>query len=176
MSLALQWNLKWPSYTSSSPGAPYMASASLCAVTSAGPLLLPTSLSLPYPFSRLCLIQMAHCPFSLHRYIRDICMCLLCGGTTGCSWAPVPAVIAMWHLLSCYLQIVQSFWELQKLSLLPEAISCDPPALVLPQLRELQHFLGDKKSALLWGTCLIFVLTKQCNQVVLNFAHLTIAV
>lgn len=87
-----------------------MASASLCAVTSSEASLLPTSLSLPYPFSRLCLIWMAHCPFPLHSYIRDISVCVFtCGGATGCSQAPVPAVIAVCPLLSCYLQVVPSF-------------------------------------------------------------------
>lgn len=156
-----------------------MASASLCAVTSSGASLLPTSLSLPYRFSRLCLIWMAHCPFPLHSYIRDISVRVfsvwwshgLLPSPRTCSDCSVPSAVLLSASSPEFLRITEAQ------SLPRSKIICDPPALVQPQLRELQHFLADKeKSALLWGKCLIFALTKQCNQVGFNFVYLTIAV
>lgn len=179
LSLALQWNPKWPPYSSCSSGAPYMASASLCALTSAGAPLLPTSLSHPYPFSGLCLLRMAHYPFSLHRCIRGVCVCLLCGVSTGCSPGPTPAVIAVCPLLSCYLQVVQSSWELQKLSLYPEAKSSVTPlplyrlswgsCSISWQTRKSQHCFGGNIWSLLWPTnvsklfLILFTLPLQYN-------------
>lgn len=79
-----------------------------------------------------------------------------------CSDCSVPSAV----LLSAGSPEFLSITEAQ--SLPRSKISCNLPALVLPQLRELQYFLEDKKkSALPWGKCLIFALTEQCNKLVL---------
>lgn len=87
-----------------------------------------------------------------------------------CSDCSVPSAV----LLSASSPEFLGITEVQ--SLPRSKIGCDPRALVPPQLRELQHFLADKKkSALLWGKCLIFALTEQCNQAGFNFVYLAIA-
>lgn len=88
-----------------------------------------------------------------------------------CSDCSVPSAVLLSASSPEFLRITEAQ------SLPRSKIICDPPALVPPQLRELQHFLADKKkSALLWGKYLIFALTDQCKQVVFNFVYLTVAV
>lgn len=88
-----------------------------------------------------------------------------------CSDCSVPSAVLLSASSPEFLRITEAQ------SLPRSKISCDPCALVLPQLRELQHFLADKKkSALLWGKCLIVALIEQCNQVSFSFVYLTIAV